>query len=171
VPPSTSFLPVCGLILTTALVPACGSDLDFSVRDGLQSDAALGAIVRDAQDALNASDANGWVSLFDEYFLFLPAGSTAISNRDSLLVRAEAEMRTRRLEIMILQSDLMSNDDLAVAHNEIRGYSIGIEAHDTLVVDRKELVVYRQTREGWRIARLMTVENEPTTESENGPGR
>lgn len=147
-------------LLLTVVLSACGTNLDLRINDAVETDAAIGALARDAQDALNASDAAAFVSLFDDYFVYLPAGAPSVTDRDSLLALIETRMTDRRSEIMIIQEDLLANEDLAIAHHEIRGFSIGLADGDTLGVNRTELVVYRLTPEGWRIARLMTSERD-----------
>ena len=148
------------LLVIAVATSACGTNFDLKIDDAVQSDAAIGALTRDAQDALNSADPAAFVSLFDDYFIYLPADGPAVTDRDSLLALTEARMRDRRWEVMIIQEDLLANEDLAIAHHEIRGHTIGLAAGDTVNINRKELVVYRQTPDGWRIARLMANEND-----------
>lgn len=148
------------LLLVAVAVSACGTNFDLKIDDAVQSDVAIGALTRDAQDALNSADPAAYVSLFDDYFIYLPADAPAVTDRDSLFALTDARMSDRRWEVMIIQEDLLANEDLAIAHHEIRGHTIDLAAGDTVEINRKEMVVYRLTREGWRIARLMASEND-----------
>lgn len=136
----------------------CATKIDLDPADELQADMEIGSLIRQAQDAWNTGDAEAWTALFADEFVYLPPGAPAVRDPDSLAAAFVSRLDDRRWEVMVLPEDFEVDRDRAVAHLEVRGFSVGA-AGDSTVVDGKQLAVFDRTPFGWRIAMLMANEN------------
>lgn len=141
------------LALATGLA-SCDGRIDLSPTSGIADRAEIGAVIRQTQEANNAGDVEAWVSLFDQDFRYLGPYAPAVTDRDSLRALARTGFSRWQSEIFIEPTDILVEGDLAIVHSEVRGRAVSRSGPDTVDVDLKQLVVYRRTPMGWRIARL-----------------
>lgn len=149
-----TLLPAASALAITLLATGCDRRMDLYLGNEIADRAAIGAIIRDTQEANNAGDVDAWLSLFDQDFRYLGPSAPAIADRDSLRALATAGFSRWRSEIVIHPEDIAIFDDIALVHSTVRGLAIGRTIADTVAVDLKQLVVYRRTNRGWRIFRI-----------------
>jgi len=144
-------------LTVTALIPGCRPE---DVRtDGGDDREAIRALVSRTEAMNNSRDAIGWASLFTPDAVYMPPGLEAITSHQELVAIAETAFRTNSVSISIEPQEIEIFGDWAFARSRVTGMVAPRAGGDGSVIDMKQLVLYRKTEDGWRIARLVNNSN------------
>lgn len=122
-------------------------------------EAAIAELIERTQEANNAGDVAGWVSLFAEDFVYMAPGAPAVRTRQELTEVARAGFR-HRAAIDIEPEEIEVFGPWAFARSHVTGRVELAGSGEVVSVDVKQIVIYRRDAGGeWRIARLISNSN------------
>lgn len=117
---------------------------------------AIRALLDRTADATNAGDVAGWVELFADDAVYLPDNSPPVTSRNDLERVAVSAFGRYRNNIRIDPVEIVLLGEWAFAQAHVTGNAVPRGDGNPLVVDRKEIVLFRRQADGsWRIARLI----------------
>lgn len=144
--------------LTLLLVLAALHPL-HAQRQGGQDEEAIRALIQQTEDANNAGDVGGWVSLFAADAVYMPPGVPAITTREGLIAVARAGFRNQA-SIHIEPLEIRVCGDWAFVWSRVEGKVTHHGSGESIPVDMKQLVIYHRGEHGeWRIARMISNRN------------
>lgn len=143
-------------LVLTAL--ACGERGDPAATD----DAAIRELVSTLQHVNNSGNIMGWVDLFANDFVLMPANGAAVTTREALESTAVSSFSRYRYNITITPVEIVVVDDWTFARTAVTGSVVPIGDRNPIRVDAKELMILRQQPDGgWKLARLIGNSNLP----------
>jgi ketosteroid isomerase-like protein len=107
----------------------------------------------------NAADTLGWAGLFAREFVYMPPGMNEVTIREDLIDVAATAFGEYRTQIQIIPREIVVSGDWAFARSQVTGSWESRADGSSGPIDMKQLVLYRKTSEGWRIARLINNSN------------
>jgi len=111
--------------------------------------------------ANNAGDVEGWVALFEDDAVYMPAGQPAVTSRVDLQAIASAGFSSWRSDIRITADEIVLMGDWAFARARMTGTATPTGGGSPASIDLKEIVIYRRQSAGdWKIARLISNTND-----------
>lgn len=123
-------------------------------------EAAIRELVRQTAAANNAADTLAWVALFDEGAVYMAPGMPEVTGRDGLMDVAAAGFGPYAAAVKITPIEIEVLGDWAFARSHVSGSVTPRAGGDPIVVDSKQLVLYRRQLDGsWKIARLIMNSN------------
>jgi uncharacterized protein (TIGR02246 family) len=121
---------------------------------------AIREVIERTRAVNNASDVEGWVALFEDDAVYMPAGQPAVTSRDDLRAIASAGFSSWRSDIRITTDEIVVMGDWAFARARVTGTATPTGVGVPVSIDLKEIVIYRQQPDGaWKIARLISNTN------------
>ncbi|MDH3570094.1 MAG: nuclear transport factor 2 family protein [Gemmatimonadota bacterium] len=146
---------IVALVLTGL---ACGDRAE----PGAIDDSAIRELISTLQHVNNAGDITGWVELFTDDFVLMPANGVAVTTHEGLESTAVSSFSRYRYNITIAPVEIVVMDGWAFARTAVTGSVVPIGDRDPIRVDAKELLILRQQPDGgWKLARLIGNSNLP----------
>lgn len=137
---------------------ACGERGEPAVTD----DATIRELIGTLQHVNNTGDIMGWVELFADDFVLMPANGAAVTTREGLESTAVSAFSRYRFNITIVPVEIVVLDGWAFARTAVTGSVVPIGDRNPIRVDAKELLILRQQPNGgWKLARLIGNSNLP----------
>lgn len=147
-------MPILALLFL-GLAPVSRAQVPAQMSDS----AAIAALIKQVEAANNVGDAERWVSLFGDDFVYMAPGAPAVTTRSALLDVARTGFRNRA-SVIIQPVEITVLGSWAFARNAVRGHVTLAGSGRVVSVDVKQLVVYRREDDGrWRIARFSSNSN------------
>ncbi len=148
------FWPVA--LVLTAL--GCGDGGETAITD----DSSIRELISTLQHVNNTGDIMGWVDIFADDFVLMPANGAAVTTREGLESTAVSSFSRYRYNITITPIEIVVLDDWAFARTSVTGSVVPVGDRNPIRVDAKELMILRQRPDGgWRLARLIGNSNLP----------
>lgn len=149
------------LVLLTSLLAYAPSLGWAQAQSGSDARAAIRSVIEQTQSANNAGNVEKWVSLFAQDAVYMPPSVPAVTTRKGLVEIAEAGFR-HDSSITIEPLEIKVFGDWAFARTQVSGSVTVAGSGEVHTIDTKQVVLYRQTRDGeWRIARMISNSNSP----------
>jgi uncharacterized protein (TIGR02246 family) len=111
-------------------------------------------------EALNGSDVDGILGVFDEEGTFMMDEAETVAGHDELRRAFQGAFGARAFERELHVDEIREADDLASARTHTTGTITLLPSNDVLSVGGRELFVLRRADDGWRITDAML--NRPT---------
>jgi uncharacterized protein (TIGR02246 family) len=119
-------------------------------------DSAIRTLISTLQHVNNTGDITGWVELFADDFVLMPANGAAVTAREGLESTAVSSFSRYRYNITITPVEIVVLGEWAFARTDVTGSVVPIGDRDPIRVDAKELMILRhQPDGGWKVARLI----------------
>jgi len=147
----------CAILAVMVLLPGC-RPRDARTDSG-EDETAIRTLISKTEDMNNSGDANGWASLFAPDAVYMPPGLKAITSHQELVQIAETAFRSNSITISIEPQEIVILGDWAFVRSRVTGTVAPRSGGDSSIIDMKQLVIYRRTDDGWRIARLANNSN------------
>jgi uncharacterized protein (TIGR02246 family) len=124
--------------------------------------AAIQTLIDRTADANNAGDIMGWVELFTDDAVYMPANGPAVTTRDGLESIAVSGFSRYRSNIEITPVEIEVFGDWAFARTAVTGSVVPRGDGNPIRIDMKQIALYRRQSNGrWKLARLIGNSNLP----------
>jgi uncharacterized protein (TIGR02246 family) len=148
---------MCWMTVVMLLVPhaiQAQTERSWSEEQGPIAD-----LIQRTADANNAGDAEAWVALFTDDFVYMAPGAPEATTKAGLREVAEAGFR-HQADIHIIPLEIAVTGSWAYARSRVGGTVVVQPSGEVVNVDVKQIVIYRRDAAGaWRIARLISNSN------------
>lgn len=100
-------------------------------------------------------DVEGWVELFTEDAIVMPANRPIIRGREAIRKWEQAFVQAFTVHAQAIPEEIVITGDWAFCRSRIRGSLRSRSDHRELKIDGKEIAILRRRPEGWRIGHLI----------------
>ena len=120
-----------------------------------QAEEQLHTLLTTYEESLNAADAGRIEQLFTEDGVFMPAGFPTASGRSAVRSAYDAVFANIHIAIRFTIDELKVKDDFAYALTHSAGTSTAVATGASGPEANRELFVFAQSADGWKIARYL----------------
>lgn len=120
-----------------------------------EDEQAVRALIARAERLNNANDAEGFAALFSRDAIIMPQGARAIVGREAILTSERLRNEQFTSEMSITPEEVIVAGEWAFARTAVSGWKIPGAGGEPILLDAKEIVIFRREGTSWRIARLI----------------
>jgi ketosteroid isomerase-like protein len=143
-------------VVIVALMTGACSDGSLQI-DTAADEAAIRDLISQTEGFNNSADSLGWVSLFEDGAVYMPAGTPAVNTESGLRDMAATGFGSYQADIRIEPVEIVILGEWAFARSNVSGTVTPRAGGDAIPVDVKQLVLYRRQADGsWKIARFIS---------------
>ena len=120
-----------------------------------EDEQAVRALIACAEQLNNANDAEGFAALFSRDAIIMPQGTRAIVGREAILASERWRNKQFTSEMSITPEEVIVAGEWAFARTAVSGRKIPGAGGEPILVDAKEIVIFRREGTSWRVFRLI----------------